>query len=158
MSDNHDFITPIPIPESPQDEVNTPQLSESEERTLAVIAHLGIFLNLVTGLLGLVVPLVIYLAYKDRSRYVAYQSLQALVFQLVFWVGGGLLAALLWIIALPLSLVLVGLCLIPFALIASLIPLGAYVYAVFAAVDTGQHRDFQYWMIGDWVRGTYTGE
>src|SRR5256885_17236393 len=56
-------------------------LSESDARTWAMVAHLTVLLNLVTGFLGVVAALVIYLVFKDRSRYVAYQSLQAFVFQ-----------------------------------------------------------------------------
>jgi len=35
-----------------------------------------------------------YMVYKDRSRYVAYQSMQALSSKLVAWVGGGVLVGL----------------------------------------------------------------
>lgn len=58
-----------------------PTLS-SDERTMAAVAHA------VAGLLGLAfvglaIPLIIYLAYEGRSRYVRFHALQALVFQLV---------------------------------------------------------------------------
>ncbi len=53
-----------------------------------MLAHLSILANLVTGLLGPVIALVIYLALKDRSRYVAEQAMQSFIFQLVWWVGG----------------------------------------------------------------------
>jgi uncharacterized Tic20 family protein len=85
----------------------------TEERTWALLAHLSIFLNLFTGLLGTAAALVIYLVYKDKSRYVAYQALQALIFQLVFFFGGGLIIGLVWLITGLLSIVLVGLILIP---------------------------------------------
>jgi len=83
-------------------------LSTNDEQTWAMLAHLSIFANLVTGFLGPLIALVIYLIYKDRSRYVAYQSMQALIFQLVFWVGAGIIAVILWLIG---SLLLVLLCL-----------------------------------------------
>jgi uncharacterized Tic20 family protein len=70
------------------DQSAPPPLSPQDERQWAMISHLSVLLNLVTGILGPVVPLILYLSYKDRSRYVAYQSLQALIFQLVWWVGG----------------------------------------------------------------------
>ena len=54
-----------------------------------MLAHLSVLLNLVTGFLGIVAALVIYLILKDRSRYVGSQAMQAFVFQLVFWAGGG---------------------------------------------------------------------
>ena len=132
-------------------------MEPSEERTLAMFSHLAILLNLITGFLGLQPPIVIYFAYKDRSKYVAYQALQALIFQGVFFFGAAILAAIAWVITFVLSFVIVGVCLFPFALILTLVPFGALVYGIVAAVDTHNHRDFKYWLIGDWVRDTYEG-
>ena len=122
-----------------------------------MISHLSVLLNLVTGILGPVVPLILYMSYKDRSRYVAYQSLQALIFQLVWWVGGGVLVGIAWTITGVLSAILIGLICIPFAILFSALPLVAVVYGVIAGVQTSQGQDFKYWLIGDWVRNTYTG-
>lgn len=132
-------------------------LSPSEERTWAMLAHLSILLNLVSGILGPLAPLLIYLFLRDRSRYVAYHSLQALLFQLVFWIGGGALAAVAWVVIGALSIGLIGACCIPVALLLSLIPLGALIYGIVGAVQCSQGRDFRYWLVGDWVRGTLTG-
>ncbi len=131
-------------------------LSPSDERTWAMLAHLSVLLNLVTGFLGIITALVIYLVYKNRSRYVAYQSMQAFVFQLVWWFGGGILAGIFWVITGTLSIVLVGLLCIPLACVISLLPLGAMVYGVIGAVQCNNGQDFQYWLIGDWVRGELT--
>jgi uncharacterized Tic20 family protein len=127
-------------------------LSPTDERTWAMLAHLSVLLNLVTGFLGPVAALIIYLTYRDRSRYVAYQSLQALIFQLVWWVGGGFLAGIAWALSGILAAVVVGCCLMPFALLLSLLPIGALVYGVVGALETNQGKDFKYWLIGDWVR------
>src|SRR5689334_15141797 len=70
-------------------------LSDAEARTWAMLAHLSVLLNLLTGFLGILAPLVIYLIYKERSRFVAVQAMQAFVFQLVWWGGGWLLSGLL---------------------------------------------------------------
>ncbi len=129
----------------------------SDEKTWATLAHLSVLVNLFTGILGPVVALVIYLAHKDKSRYVAYQALQSLLLQLIVWVGGGTLIAIAWIVTGLLTLAIVGLCLIPFAILLSLAPVIAPVYGVVGAVKTSQGEDFRYWLIGDWVRGTYTG-
>ena len=43
------------------------------------------------GFLGPVAALVVYLIFQNRSRYVAYHALQAFVFQLIWWGGGGAL-------------------------------------------------------------------
>jgi uncharacterized Tic20 family protein len=121
-----------------------------------MLAHLSILLNLITGFLGIVVALIIYLVYKNRSNYVAYQSMQAFIFQLIWWFGGGLLIGLAWAITGALSIVLVGLVLIPLACLLSLIPIAALVYGIVGAVQTNSGQDFKYWLIGDWVRGELT--
>lgn len=130
----------------------------SEERTWASLAHLSILLNLITGFLGVIAALIIYLAFRDRSRYVAYQSLQSFILQLVFWAGAGFLAGLMWGITIPLMLLVIGFCLLPLAILISIIPIAALVYGVVAAIKTNNGEDFKYWLIGDWVRGTLTGE
>ena len=112
---------------------------------------------LITGFLGVIAALVIFLVYRDRSRYVAYQSLQALIFQIIGWVIGGTIAGLFWAFTGILSAIIVGICLIPFAILLSLIPLAAIGYGIFGALKCNQGEDFQYWLIGDWVRETYTG-
>ncbi len=132
-------------------------LTPEEERQWAMIAHLGVLLNLVSGFLGPVVPLVVYMMYKERSRYVAYQSLQALIFQLVWWVGGGIIAGVAWAITGALSAVLIGLLCIPVACVFSAMPLVALGYGVYGGIQTSQGRDFKYWLVGDWVRSTLTG-
>jgi uncharacterized Tic20 family protein len=119
-----------------------------------MVAHLSILLNLISGLLGVAVPFIVYLIYKDRSRYVAYHSLQSFFFQLVFWVGGGVLVAIAWTLTGILSAVLIGLLCIPLAGLLSLVPLGALVYGVIGGIQCSQGQDFSYWLVGDWVRGT----
>jgi hypothetical protein len=54
------------------------------------------------------------------------------------------------------SLAIVGLCCIPVAILLSLVPVGAYVYGVIAAIDTSKGADFKYWLVGDWARSAYT--
>ena len=132
-------------------------VNPSEERTWAILVHLSILLNLVSGLLGLLPPFILWLIYRDRSRYVAYHSLQALVFQLIFWVGGGAIGGIAWVITSVLSTVLVGLLCVPISLLLSLIPVGALVYGVVGAIQCSGGKDFRYWLVGDWTRGTLTG-
>jgi uncharacterized Tic20 family protein len=127
-------------------------MTEAQERNLAMWAHLSILLNLFTGWLGLIPPIIIYFEAKKRSSYLADQSLKALVFQLVFFFGGGLLAGTVWAMTGVLSLLLVGLLLVPLALLVSLIPLASCAYAIKAAIDSNHGEDFQYWLVGGWVR------
>ena len=131
----------------------------STEQNWAMLAHLSILLNLFTGILGPVVALIIYLVYKDKSRYVAYQSLQSTIFQLVVWVGIGLVIGAIWLFTAILSIFIIGLFLVPISLLATIfllaVPLASLVYGVYAAVKCSHGEDFRYWQVGDWVRGTY---
>jgi uncharacterized protein len=132
-------------------------LSQSDERTWAMIAHMSVLANLVTGFFGPVAALVIYLVFKERSRYVAYQSLQAFVFQLIWFVGAGAMAGIAWAVSGVLSAILIGLLCMPIACLISLIPLGSVIYGIIGGVQASQGQDFKYWLIGDWVRGTLNG-
>jgi len=140
---------------APQAPAPAARLSASDERTWAMLAHLSVLLNLVTGFLGVAAALVIYLVYKDRSRYVAYQSMQAFLFQLIFWAGGGLLIGIMWAVVGALSAVLIGILLIPFAVVLTLVfllmLLIALVYGVVGAVRSSNGEDFRYGLIGDWA-------
>ena len=154
-------VLPAPVPESPAPDCPTWPMAPGDERTWGVLAHLSVLLNLLTGYAGPIVSLVIYLVYKDRSRFVAYQALQSTIFQLLWWFGGGVLIGLIWAVVGLLSMLLVGILLIPFALLATLLlallPLGALVYGIVGGIQVSQGQDFKYWLIGDWVRGTFTG-
>jgi uncharacterized protein len=122
-----------------------------------MMAHLSVLINLVSGFLGPVAALIIYLVFKDRSRYVAYHAMQSFIFQLIAWVGGGVLAGVLWAITGALSAILIGLLCIPIACVFSLIPLAALIYSIVGAVQCSQGQDFRYWLVGDWVRGILVG-
>ncbi len=132
-------------------------LTPEEERQWAMVAHLSVLVNLVSGFLGPVVPLGIYMIYKDRSRYVAYQSLQALIFQLIWWVGGWTLVGIAWTLTSLLTAVFIGVLCIPFACILTAMPLVALGYGIYGGIQTSQGQDFKYWLVGDWMRSTLTG-
>ena len=135
----------------------TEPLSPSDERTWAMLAHLSVLANLVTGVLGPFIALIIYLVYRDRSHYVAYQSMQAFIFQLITWVGSGILIGGIWLVTGLLSVIVIGVFLIPFALIGTvclgILPLVGLIYGVVGAIETSQGKDFKYWLVGDWARG-----
>jgi hypothetical protein len=159
MTDSQDFINMEQGDVKFDNDSNKsqPQLATSEENTLAMFAHLSILLNLVTGFLGLVPALIIYFTYKDRSRYVAYQSLQAIVFQLVYFFGAAILAGIVALVSTPLVLVCIGLFGLLIALLLALVAVGALIYGIVGAVETYHGRDFQYYLVGQWVRKTYEG-
>lgn len=130
-------------------------LSRSDEQLWAMLAHLSALVNLFTGFLGVLVALAIYLVYKDRSRYVAYQSMQSFFFQLICWFGGGVLIGITWTAVGLLSIVVIGICLTPLACLVTLLPFVSLIYSAFGGVECSQGRDFRYWLIGDWVRSTF---
>jgi uncharacterized Tic20 family protein len=136
-------------------------LAQSEAHTWGMLSHLSVLLNLVTGFAGPIVALIIYLVYKDRSRFVAYHAMQSMIFQLIWWYGGGLLIGAMWAVVGVLSAVLIGIVLIPIAIamtcVLALLPMGAVIYGIVGAIQTSQGQDFKYWLVGDWVRGTLTG-
>jgi uncharacterized Tic20 family protein len=146
---------PAPAP-NPAPTSSAPQpLSPTDERTWAMLAHLSVLLNLVTGFLGVGAALLIYLIYKDRSKYVAYQAMQSFLFQLIFWAGGGVLIAIMWAFVGALSAVVVGVLLIPIACLLTpgllLMPIVAVVYGIIGSVQCSNGEDFRYWLVSDWA-------
>jgi len=155
-------MEPLPVPATPSPVPPVPYapaqpLSSSDERTWAMLAHMSVLLNLVTGMLGPVAAIIIYAVYKDRSRYVAYHAMQSFVNQLIWWVGGGILTGIAWAISSALTIVIVGFFLMPFACLLTLMPMVAIVYGIIGGTQASQGQDFKYWLVGDWTRGTFTG-
>jgi uncharacterized Tic20 family protein len=132
-------------------------MSQSDEHTWAMLAHLSVLINLFTGFLGPVAALIIYLIFANRSKYVAYHAIQSFLFQLVVWCGLGVM----WGIVGALSAILIGVILIPLACVLTPIFLAgmaiAPIYGIWGAIQTSQGYDFQYWWVGSWVRNILTG-
>jgi hypothetical protein len=57
-------------------------MSAQDERTWSILAHLSMFMNLVTGFLGPVAALIIWLVYRDRSQQVAFHALESMWYQI----------------------------------------------------------------------------
>ncbi len=134
-----------------------PPLSESDENTWAAIAHLSVLVNLFTGGLGVLGAILVYIAYKDRSRYVAYQALQSFVFQLILWAGGWTIIGIIRTVSGLLSSIVPDIFLFPLMTIPYLMPVVAVVYGIIAGIKCYQGEDFQYWLVGGWMRDTYEG-
>jgi uncharacterized protein len=117
-----------------------------DEKAWGALAHLSIFVNLVTGALGPVVALVIWLVYRDRSREVAFQALQSMWYQ-VAWL---IIIAAGWAITGILTLVLIGFLLMPFMALLTLVP---FVHSAYAAYKVGKGEEFRYPVIADMVEG-----
>lgn len=137
-----------------------------DERTLAALAHGSILLGLFTnGVGGIVAALVIWAIQKDKSRYVALQALQSLVYQaltfvvtMLAWCCWGLLWTAMILVPIasapgayeqaPPAGMWIGLFLI-------VIPLGIWgltiLYGLWGAARCLGGRDFRYATIGRWL-------
>lgn len=155
-------VPPAPPAPTPPAPAQPAPLTPSEERNWAMIAHMSVLINLVTGLLGALAALIIYLVYRDRSRYVAYHAWQSFIVQLICWGGVGLILTAIWVVTGMLSLALIGLLCIPFACVLTpvvlCLPFVNVIAGVWGGIQTSQGHDFKYWLVGDWVRGMLTGE
>jgi hypothetical protein len=149
------------------------QASPTNEWTASALAHASILLTLVLAfaggvgaLVGLAVPLVIYLSYRERSRFITFHALQSLVYQ-----GAGVLiyialavvlvaaVAAAWTISGLLSVAVIGFLLMPLALVITgltvILLLGAPLlwvgYGIYAAYRVYQGEDFRYRLLGEWL-------
>jgi len=136
------YIPPVKPPEA---------LSPSEERFWAAASHAaGAVLNFLSvGIFGTIAIIIIYLIFKNRSKYVAFQSLQAFIFQLAWFAG---MFCVLFCGMAPLlssndfgSFVLAEGLGIGFAIIWFF---GATIYAIIGAVQCYNGADFRYFIIG----------
>lgn len=124
----------------------TTTMGSRDEETWSALAHLSIFLNLVTGFLGPVGALVIWLMYKDRSPRVGFHALQSLWYQVAWMV----ILIVGWTLTTFLMIVLVGFLLIPVMIVASLVP---FVHMAYAAYKVNQGVDYRY----PWISGLVGG-
>ena len=136
---------------------------EQDERNLAALAHASVILPYV----GALVPILIWTTRKDKGNFLAFQALQALIFQvsiMAFWVVGGLcyfVSFLGNILALPFVISESGeidpaywaASFVPFFAIAVILLLGfAYiVYGIVAAVMAYQGKPVRYIVVGKWA-------
>ena len=124
--------------------LRTTTMSPKDENTWSVLAHLSVFLNVVTGFLGPVAALLIWLVYKDRSPRVSFHALQSLWYQLAWMV----ILVVGWTVAGILTIVLVGFLLFPVMIVATLVP---FVHMGYAAYQVSQGVDYRYPLVADMV-------
>jgi uncharacterized protein len=113
-------------------------LAPSEERTWAILAHIG---SLVAAwfAMGFLCPLVIWLIFKDRSEFVRRQALESLNFQLsllIYSFGAGAAAVILTFVTFGLA----ALILIPLIIIGAIAALIAIIRATVAASNGQEYR------------------
>lgn len=163
--------------------VSIKPVTTAQERTWAAVAHASGILTLLfslasAGVLGLFfvfVPLIIYFSYKDRSEYVAFHAAQASALQIVGSIGFfvAILAVtvglvIVWTITGVLSVILIGLLLIPVALLLTIVlalalaamPFVLGGFSLVASVQTADGADYHYPYLGryvaEWLERTRT--
>lgn len=147
---------------------------QDTEKTWAAIAHASSLLTILVAiaappgvLLTVLIPLGIYLAFRNKSEFVAFHALQAFTIQVVGTIGafvllltGSIVLLTLIAISAVLSFVLIG---IPFLILFSLLliglglftvfvmPLSMVVYSMIAADAAYRGRNYRYPYIADWL-------
>jgi uncharacterized Tic20 family protein len=139
-------------------------LSPQDERIMAALSHVAI----IVPMMGLIAPILIWVTQREKSRYVAFQSLQAAAFQLTLlavWIGGFACYMLSFFAVFggtffmassatpennPAAL---GFFLVPFVVFFSILAIFfiMIIIGIVAAVMTFQGKDFHYPLIGRWV-------
>ncbi len=133
-----------------------------DERVMAALAQISVLVPL----LGIIAPIVIWVTQKDKSRYVAFQSLQAVAFQLTlvfaWFVGMGCYICSFFSMFLTIPLAsssessqsVSPFFVLPFFtpfLVMGLMFLGGFLfilYGIVGAVMTFQAKPFRYIIIG----------
>ena len=113
-----------------------------DEKLWGMLAHLLTLLGYVVVVGEYIAPLVIYLVYKDRSRFVAFHALQALFFQLLALAVG--IALVLF------SVVTLGLGLLLAAPLAIALAIAVLVYTIIAAIQANNGVWYELPIVGRW--------
>ncbi|RLC79881.1 MAG: hypothetical protein DRI81_04850 [Chloroflexi bacterium] len=162
------------VREMPDDEIaetGEAVRAPTDEWTAAALAHASVLLTLALGAaggigvpVGLAVPLAMYLGYREKSRFVAFHALQSFVYQsaglLIYVVVAaalGVWVTMAWNVSAWLAAVLIGLLMMPFALLLTLLmvlvlvgaPIAWLGYGLYAAYKVYQGSNFHYWLIGE---------
>jgi uncharacterized Tic20 family protein len=118
----------------------------ADEKLWGMLAHLLTLLGYVVVVGEYIVPLVIYLVYKDRSRFVAFHALQALFFQLL---------ALAVSVALVLfSIVTLGCGILLAVPLGIALAIAVLVYMIIAAIQANNGVWYELPIVGRWARNT----
>lgn len=142
---------------------NTDTLQPTQdERVMAALSHVSALLPF----MGVIAPIVIWVTQREKSRYVAFQALQALAYQLciilAWFLGMGCYALFFFSTFLTIPFVessgasqtiapVFGLAfLLPFLIIALLFIGGFFfmLYGVIGAINAFQGKNFRYILIG----------
>lgn len=110
--------------------------SPADQQMLAVIGHLAslVFAILSVGIGGWVVPLALYLIYRNRSPFMRQHAAEALNFQISITV----LAALGWLLTITFVLAIIG---IPLLIVVGI---GTLVFPILAALTANRGERYRY--------------
>jgi hypothetical protein len=122
-------------------------MSPRDENTWSSLAHLSVFVNLLTGFFGPVAALIIWFIYRDRSERIAFHALQSALYQAVWAV----ILAIGWTVTALLMVIIIGFLLIPVMLVLSVVP---FVHMAYAAYKVNQGVDYRYPFVSDLVSGS----
>ena len=121
-------------------------MSSRDENTWSVLAHLSVFVNLLTGFFGPVVALIIWFVYRDRSERIGFHAVQSALYQAAWAV----ILAIGWTVTGLLMMVIVGFLLLPVMILLSFVP---FVHMAYAAYKVNQGVDYRYPFVADLVGG-----
>jgi uncharacterized Tic20 family protein len=139
-------------------------IPSQNDKIMAALGHISVLLPLI----GLMAPIIIWVTQKEKSKYVSFQALQAIAYQLVmifaYFIGMGcyMISFFSTFLTIPFAgetpapsaspWVMVGF-MIPFLVFGAIFIGGAIfiLYGIVAAVVTLQGKDFRYFIIGNRV-------
>ena len=139
------------------------ELQTSNERFLSAICHASFYL----GLMGIILPIILWFEQKGKSTYVRFQAIQAVIWQVVVHI---FMILFLIILTIGLSVVVVmgtlyqqetwmqtltiiGMGVLSLLTLAFLVLLlVGLLYPTVAILQTAQGKDFQYTWVGGWVK------
>jgi uncharacterized Tic20 family protein len=118
-----------------------------EDHSLAAVSHLSILTALIIGPFCMAIPLIIWLMENNKtggSKKLIFEAKQAFFYQLAVF----LITAVFGIVVGILSIILVGLLLIP---VLAILPLAGIVYGVYGGIKVWHGELFRYKYIADLI-------
>lgn len=116
-----------------------------------MIAHLSGLVGWVVGVGQLVAPLVIYLVYRQQSRFLAFHALQQLFFQLVLLV----ILSVVTVVNYVIGVLTCGIGLFVVTPLALLVVIGlgiyALIYIVWSAIEAYDGKWFRLPWVSEWA-------
>ncbi|MBI3467095.1 MAG: DUF4870 domain-containing protein [Planctomycetes bacterium] len=115
-----------PMPPTPL----APGLPTDEEKLWGMLAHVSALLMLASAVGQFIAPLVIYIIYKDKSKFIAFHALQSLYWQLAILLVGVVICGVGVLVTIPLGLIM----------------------AIVAGIKAYDGELYEYWVVGEWAR------